>query len=354
MKQIKAAIHQILKKIKSVFTNSILALFNILKSVFQFLINTAWIWFTLFLNIQLMNNVVNSDLTECITWHNGVGEIIDLSEEEFGASISFLFMLIVLTVNLMNCVKRFFNSKGALTEIFKNLILTYLMIIINFSILYYSICKYNDFKFSATNHNEYVVFYKSHLLKDEFNQCRLKIDSTNQQLFIDNKTKWSPTITGINTSTWYSLDYPSRDLVGYFFRDGYIDLNFKKRLTELEKISLIESYYITCIDDNSEWNTKIENNKIVLHRDSLNDLNNIKLKEGFSFGKLNSDEKSAIYFDCFIYSAKVLSNFEVGNYSPNTSFTKFLTAIEAVVGIILFVFALGLVFTRNTSEKNTE
>lgn len=160
------------------------------------------------------------------------------------------------------------------------------------------------------------LYFQSIVLSDRINSYLN--DKINSVLLLSNEAdilslqQERRAFKGIEKRLWSSFDYPST-----------------------EQIRLLAS-------DSLKWKIHQLNNFESVSTDEMKQLMN--LTNSSSPYYLN-DNISAVYLDCIYFSLVCVTTVGFGDISPNIWYTKLFVMLEIAIGMSIFIFAIGFLFS---------
>ena len=236
----------------------------------------------------------------CITFHNLFNDKKD-SQGIFVVLLSLYFLLSFVTPIILGLIfaAKCFVSKTR-KELLSNIIHSYIGTILIFAALFYQCAVLGDFEDSIHKRNMYAM-----QVTTKKNDCA----GLTFMRIIDQRA-----FKGIKPRIWSGYDYPSPSLLNgpeinpdewhYFMKNDYEDLSIE----QIERIANNVSYYTKEIE----------------------------------YQKQNVAD---VYIDCLYFSVICIATVGFGDISPNLWYTKLFTAMEVFIGISIFVFAIGMLFS---------
>jgi len=236
----------------------------------------------------------------------------------------YLFALIALPVNLLFRYLR--QSFAGETNVTRLIAIThsYVGVIFIFTSIYFTMKVFGDFN----DQQHKYIFYAD--------QAAKKINNGREyEPLRPNDTR---PFKGMSKPLWSGVANPDRDL-----------------LAKLENIDQSEpKICYSCRYWNDFTNGTVDEapiniiEKIVKESIPYSPGNKIQWYQLFKFQKQNILSN---YIDCFYFSVITIATVGYGDISPNVWYTKLFVCLEVFFGLIIFVFAVNLLFVQWNSEQ---
>lgn len=215
-----------------------------------------------------------------------------------------LAFLLPVYLEIKFVIKCFRNSTKV--EMLNTILHTYIAGIIIFSGVYYQCALFGDLidaniKYTFYHEQKYI---KKHIPDWEYIKAK------------DNRA-----FVGMDSRLWSGYDYPNNQIFSlYKEKDDLFSPELRDELYELDINQIM---------------------KIVdLKKDDLEVI------------KLIPDNQKDVFFECLYFSTLCISTGGFGEISPNVWYTKLFASVEILIGVTLFVFAIGMMFgDRNEFRK---
>ncbi len=211
--------------------------------------------------------------------------------------ISFILPIILSLIFTINC----FTIK-AKKKCLIHILHSYFATIFIFAGLFYQCCVFGDYEDAVQKEITYRY------------QKNQKINSSSKFLFL--KVSDQRAFKGIKPRIWSGYDYPSDRVI------------FEKNLPE-------------------SWHhfTKNENDDL-----SIESIESIVLNTEKNEIEYQHQNCLEVYIDCLYFSTVSIATVGFGDISPNLGYTKLFAILEILIGISIFVFALGMLFSNWQGE----
>ncbi len=209
-------------------------------------------------------------------------------------TVSFIFP-VILGINF--AFKSFIGkTKG---EILSNIIHSYLGTILIFAAAYYQLCVFSDFQDAISKRDKY--------------QYQVNIKNTLKPNLEIMRVADIRAFKGIKPRLWSSVDYPSSSML-YSPADNpdgfrrYVNNEYEElSIQQIERIVQNEGQYL-----------EIE---------------------------YQSQNVTDVYTDCLYFSVICIATVGFGDISPNLWYTKLFASLEVFIGMSIFIFAIGMLFS---------
>ncbi|MFZ1633842.1 MAG: potassium channel family protein [Chitinophagales bacterium] len=258
----------------------------------------------------------------CFTFHF----ILEIGEEQdswWFTLIILFFLLSFIFPIILGCAfaAKCFGLQSK-TKLLSNIIHSYLGTVFIFSAIYYQCCVYGDFTDSINKRESY------------FTQISLK--KYNAKDFSFMRVADQRAFNGIKARMWSGFDYPSFELLlgspdtqGIMPQNPDSWLNFTNNNFEELSIDQIERI--------------VKNNQI----DRF-------LSNNYSFSKITQYQRqnmAEVYSNCLYFSVICIATVGFGDISPSLWYSKIFVAFEVLIGVSIFIFAIGMLFSNWTIKQ---
>jgi len=207
-----------------------------------------------------------------------------------------------LVLGLIFTAKSFIaNTKN---QLLSNIIHSYIGTILIFASLFYQCSVLGDFNDSINKQTCY--------------DFQVKIKKNNPDLTIM-RVADQRAFKGIKARIWSGYDYPDKGLLYGPNRNPDFWLTFIKNNYDELSIEQIE---------------RIANNKT-------------EYSKAIEYQKQNVKD---VYIDCLYFSVVCIATVGFGDITPNLPYSKLFTAFEIIIGLSIFVFAIGMLFSKWTID----
>lgn len=243
----------------------------------------------------------------CLTFY----KIYDMDEQKS----NIIFLIVVVVIFMLSFVLPIFLSviftvkcftAKTKKKILVNIIHSYFGTIFIFTALYFQCSVYGDFEDAVHKR----LYYNLQLNIKKNSEPNLKIIKVADQR----------AFKGIKPRLWSGYDYPNSNLLYGIERNPDSWLYFQNNDYEELSVEQIE---------------RIARNHPEYGRITYYQNQNVK----------------EIYIDCFYFSVVSIATVGFGDITPNLWYTKLFAAFEVFIGLSLFVFALGMLFSSYQSTK---
>jgi ion channel len=245
----------------------------------------------------------------CFSFHNVFNDRKD-NETVFVFLITLFFLMSFVFPIILGLI---FTAKCFVAktrkQLLSNIIHSYFGTVLIFAALYYQCSVLGDFN-DAVNKR---ISYESQVNLKKNNCPDLTI-----MRVADRRA-----FKGIKPRIWSGYDYPSSNItIGpnvnpdswhYFLNNNYEDLSVE----QIERIV----------------NNKFEGARVI------------------EYQKENVED---VYIDCLYFSVVCIATVGFGDIAPNLWFTKLFTALEVFIGLSIFVFAIGMLFSNWTIKEQNK
>lgn len=226
---------------------------------------------------------------------------------------SFLFFIVPIVLCIVY-VKKCFSGKTTKHKV-SNIIHAYIGSILVFTALYFQSMVMGDINDTTNKYNRYTW------------QVSFKLAHKNMAFHKVNDRR---AFKGISVKLWTGIDNPERSLQILSTNDANYFYDFKS-----------ENYDIP-LDYIEELVTE------------LLKIEDISLRHKYVPYNFQWNKVPYVYLDCFCYSVGCISLTGFSGISPDVWYTKLFTVAEILVGIAIFIFAIGALFSKQNEPSNAK